>query len=325
MSSLVADSITDVVHLGSWTNWSYGPIRGATITLTRSHGGLLTTFLALFVTFAGTCFWQLLCFCIHHWLSSEVPQDAIYHQRQAILRNAANGQTGLRNLIRLAWVWRQHGRRTYHRLVPLILITFILTTAFTIAGLFSSWVSSTRGNEVLLEGSHCGLFGVDSDIDTYNNRFAQTTTGSADYAQRCYSSNASSTECPTFAVPRLPYTINRSAECPFEPSICQDQNLNVKIDTGYINSHDHLGINSPVKRRFLYRSITQCAPLKTEGYSDRINHTYESIEREWIRFFYGNRGRGEGNATYLYPALNPGHYSVAVNMTSSSGGDYTLT
>lgn len=44
------------IHLGFWTNWSHGRVKGATITLTHRNGALLTAFLALFVAFAGTSF-----------------------------------------------------------------------------------------------------------------------------------------------------------------------------------------------------------------------------------------------------------------------------
>lgn len=57
----------------------------------RSDGGLLSSFIALFVTFSGTCFWRLACFVLHLRFSSYRPEDGLYHQRQAILRNAASG------------------------------------------------------------------------------------------------------------------------------------------------------------------------------------------------------------------------------------------
>jgi hypothetical protein len=41
------------VKLGFWTNWSDGKILGATMTLTRQHGGFLIAFLAIFVGMAG--------------------------------------------------------------------------------------------------------------------------------------------------------------------------------------------------------------------------------------------------------------------------------
>ena len=83
MNSSMMQSVTnDDVYLGLWINHSYGKIRGVTLTLTRRDGGLLIAFFALFVTIAGTEFWRISCFAIHHLLSSEHPRDGIYHQRQ---------------------------------------------------------------------------------------------------------------------------------------------------------------------------------------------------------------------------------------------------
>jgi hypothetical protein len=38
-----------VVYLGKWTNWSRGPVFGATLTLSREDANLLIAFVAFFV------------------------------------------------------------------------------------------------------------------------------------------------------------------------------------------------------------------------------------------------------------------------------------
>ena len=38
------------VHLGHWVNWSFGLVRGSTITMSRQNGALLTAFTAIFVS-----------------------------------------------------------------------------------------------------------------------------------------------------------------------------------------------------------------------------------------------------------------------------------
>lgn len=64
----------------------------------------------------------------------------------------------------------------------------------------------------------------------------------------------------------LPMTIDQHADCPFYGGICLSNSSNLKIDTGHMNSHEHLGINAPPQDRFSYRSVLHCAPIKTEGY-----------------------------------------------------------
>ena len=111
----------DSVYTGAWINWSRGRIAGATITMSHQNGQLLTAFLALFVTTTGTSFFRLICFALHSILSSKAPQDAIYHQRQAILRNSTTGVNALWNFIQVAWAWRnQKCKSLISRLMPMI-------------------------------------------------------------------------------------------------------------------------------------------------------------------------------------------------------------
>ncbi|EKG10119.1 hypothetical protein MPH_12719 [Macrophomina phaseolina MS6] len=89
------------IYTGFWTNWSRGPVLGATITTPRQSGTIFIAILALFVSIVGTHFWNITCFCLHYILSSSKSQDALYHQRQATLRNSATGTSGLWGLLML--------------------------------------------------------------------------------------------------------------------------------------------------------------------------------------------------------------------------------
>ena len=95
------------IYTGTWTDWSRGRILGGTLTTTSTHGGLLIAFLSLYVTVAGTCFWRIGCFVFHYVYSTEAPRDAFYHQRQAVLRNAANATTGITILFQMFFAWRR--------------------------------------------------------------------------------------------------------------------------------------------------------------------------------------------------------------------------
>lgn len=53
-SSYLHTAEHDGVHIGFWTNWNWGPIFGATITMTTRNGALLIAILALFSSLAGT-------------------------------------------------------------------------------------------------------------------------------------------------------------------------------------------------------------------------------------------------------------------------------
>ncbi len=202
MDSTITQSIAnDGVYLGFWTNWSYGRIKGATLTLTNRDGGFLTTFLAIFVVITGRNFWRIACFIIHSALSSDTAGDGIYHQHQAILRNATSGGSGLLSLLQMDWAWRKHYRLQPHRrLLPLISFAFFTLSGFTAAGILSSKVSTSMGNEVLLSGRNCG-FGLEgfrnttSFVSTEAPYFNQRMVSSANYAQRCYRDNVVSQDC----------------------------------------------------------------------------------------------------------------------------------
>jgi hypothetical protein len=83
------------VYLGVWTNWSKGTVMGATLTMTRQQGDLLIAFTGFLIPFVASRFWRILCFILHLYYSTSKPEDAIYHQRQVILRNSSSPDTGL--------------------------------------------------------------------------------------------------------------------------------------------------------------------------------------------------------------------------------------
>ena len=119
-------------------------LRGATLTLTKRDGGFLTAFIALFVTVVARSFWRLFCFVAHSSLSVSTSRDGLYHQTQAILRNADESIIGLKYLGQLAWHWRRKAQRPWYRIIPLLGTTIAITISFYIASIFSSQVRSTR-------------------------------------------------------------------------------------------------------------------------------------------------------------------------------------
>lgn len=167
--------------------------RGATITFTNSNGALLIAFLALFVTTVGSSFWRLVCFVTHTNLSTRTDQDAIYHQRQAILRNADTSLVGVQHLLRLAWSWRRKSHSMWLRLGPLIGISILLTIGFYVASIFSSQVSSRRGSNGFRIDAHITFLKLQPESKaTYVVSFLSWSILNARYLQmalRCVKSN----------------------------------------------------------------------------------------------------------------------------------------
>jgi hypothetical protein len=280
----------DSIYLGIWTDWSHGPIAGLTLTTTLQSGDLLVSFLAIFVTFTGSSFWRIISFVIHQMCSRHTLQPLVYHQQQAILRNSETSTTASWRLAGMLWTWRKHASRTHLKRTWLPLIMGILTfSGFTAAGIFSSRVGTSRGGEVLLIGNNCAT--IDPSLSSPQNYglvqkyMVGRVRTSANYASTCYTNVLPVEGCRTFVRPSLPFNITRNVTCPFpgKDRICRSTNGAITLDSGFLDSHYDLGINSPPSGRFLYRTVSTCAPILGEGYT----HINASTVPHTMRFVYG--------------------------------------
>jgi hypothetical protein len=93
------------IYVGSWVNWSYGPVLGATLTLTAQNGAYLVSFLGVFITFVGTQFWTI-CSFLFHQLNAKPTADGFQRQQQIILRNTGSAAGATLALFKLPFAWR---------------------------------------------------------------------------------------------------------------------------------------------------------------------------------------------------------------------------
>ncbi|RCI12094.1 hypothetical protein L249_0884 [Ophiocordyceps polyrhachis-furcata BCC 54312] len=307
------------VHLGSWTDWSRGPVMGVTLTLDRKQGALLIAFTAFFVGIVASCFWRILVFFVYRLYSTAAPRDALHHQRQALLRNSVTAPSTLWAFSQLCWTWRRAGASRLRRTLPVIVCALVSIALFAVASGFSSQIASGTGSAALLDGSHCGYVqGATqaSRLDDLGVLFpygVRRLTESANYAQQCYSARtgAGLLSCGTFVLRSLPYTSNHQASCPFRGGICRSNTSNLMLDTGYLDSHEHLGVNSSPDLRIRFRTMLHCAPLETEGYSTDIRNP----SRNYTRYFYGRR-------THESSPDRDGNYTLQVRALSDQYGWY---
>ncbi|EKG12900.1 hypothetical protein MPH_09999 [Macrophomina phaseolina MS6] len=318
------------VHLGIWTNWSRGPVLGATLTVDQQTGGLLIAILAFFITWVGTSFWRICCFIFHQVHSTPKPRDGLYHQRQAILRNASTAESGLTSLLETGWAWRRNSGLSICRTLPLALFAALCIVAFAFASAFSSKVSTVIGNEVLLSDPNCGYtastFNNPDTIaaHTFEPYLKQNAISYANYAQQCYCTNTSSIfRCNQFIKQNLPSKIHAEASCPFGGDICRTESGNLALDTGMLDSHQDFGLNAPPGQRFQYRRRVQCAPLKTEDYSSSY---IAPSGRKYTRYYYGQRiPQPHGvNDNYTYEYLDNALAELLETNMTSAQADYTL-
>jgi hypothetical protein len=115
------------------------------------------------------------------------------------------------------------------------------------------------------------------------------------YAKQCYGEARVPLPkgCDTFVASVLPYTLNLNASCPFANEMCKSTTGNLLLDSGDLNSLDHLGLN--LGPRFLLRHQTHCAPLNTQNFTEIHTDAQDPSER-FMRYKYGS----VDNRNFLY-------------------------
>jgi hypothetical protein len=285
-------------YVGAWTNWSElssirdqqvsnkvlgkGYVMSATLTLPSQYGSVLIAFLALFVSWTGSQLWNIICYGVHQFRSNPGERDGIHHQIQAILRTGLADLAMLWRLMQMSWFWRKRTTNIWTRTSPLMLSCAMHFAIIAIAGLFSSRIADSSDQVLIKPNGTCGwpdarfLFNrtsmeTDDDINSLDSLTLSIRTAESaakQYSRTCYPRldgfvpNLSSGACSSTVVPFLNSTVNTSAACPFVSHACDAPAIS--FDSGWIDSHTHLGINAPPKDRVQVRRVTTCAPVPLE-------------------------------------------------------------
>ncbi len=329
------------VHTGTWINWTTGPILGATWTTSPQNGAYLVAFLALFVRVAGQHFWDIFCYTLFQLRSTARDEDGLFHQQQAVLRNTATDTSAVWQFLTLGWYWQRRARRAWGRTLPLVVGGLLNILAFGAAGVFVSRVTN-NGNEVLLREIACGLwpdpYAFNPDLNFNQTSVmeqmefsanAEYTVGmSSTFAGNCYgydsaaAANLPSPDCNANGRQLIDWSVDIDTACPFAPDMCIDD-LAVRLDTGYIDSHLHLGINAPPKNRVLFREVLECAPITIQGFqSGWVDLADSGLPQDMY-------GPGNYGSEFMYYNYGP-QYDYGMNHTfiysnnsfGSSGSPY---
>ena len=204
----------------------------------------------------------------------------------------------MRTLAALAWAWRRRGttaeRSSWFRVLGMLVVSVIVAVGIVAASGFSSLVSSAVGNEVLLSGANCAAANFEemADEDLNAQWAAQRVFDmrkAVAYAQACYTPPIESERtlgCNTFVRSKIDVQVRTDAGCPFREQLCKLREGNLLLDTGFIDSNHHLGINAPERDRFQFRRVMHCAPMVTEGHRTITN---ESDGRFRAKYYYGSK------------------------------------
>jgi hypothetical protein len=220
--------------------------------------------------------WAIFCFILHQSRSTHNTRVGIHHQQQALLRSTPSSAAFFWTLITMAWRWRS---KQYNPAKNSFFL--ILSAAFHVGLLLTASVFSTRvllsGQEVLLRSDMCGWLGVHpiptsglndttlEEIKGFNLLLSRwAASRSLEYARACYNSTSLTDDsaCRMYATSAIP-SIAKEVPCPFDESICATPQ-GIEVDTGFVDSDIHLGINSPRGSRVQFRKIITCSPLQTE-------------------------------------------------------------
>ena len=265
-------------YMGLWTNWSHGPVRGFTLTLSSHHAGLLTAFIALFVAIAGGALWRITAFIFHQLRAGQGVHDGLHHQQQAIFRNTSSPGAALWQFTHLSYFWWPFAQRPVWRSVQFSFVALLSLAMLAVASLFSSQLTRMTSNETLVLSDNCGIWSLETSLGdgfanrAYHYKVIQDTLSASGYARACYGNNPDRLQCNRFVQEQIHSTDNRNATCPFASGICMmSDTAAYELDSGPIDSHVHLGINTPEIDRVIYRRRETCAPLNMTGYSTKFN------------------------------------------------------
>ena len=246
-------------------------------------GVVVASATTLLISVAGRHLWSIVAFALHQLRATSEPHDGLYHQIQALLANASYSSSTARMLLSMGWKWRSSARDAPWRLQNLLVL---IVASFHLVGIaflgisISYWLN--LDSPVLGTGENCGVMtesklhrdglpfiDISNIVFTWGNRIA---AGSLDYAQRCYAkTRAENGACASFHRKTLPFT-NRTVPCPFSDTICAVPHA-FQVDSGFIHSDTHLGVNLPLESRVSFRKVITCSPTLAE----------DNFSTEWIR------------------------------------------
>ena len=298
------------IYTGPWINWDRGAILGSTITLSQRDGGLLTAFLGIFITVAGAAWWRILSFLIHQYRATPGPRDTVHHQQQVILRNSSTPGGAAWQMTQVAWGWRKIADHPVLVNLPLIALAISNMLVFAVAGVFSSEVAKAAGNETLIMGPNCGYMVDDPSLPDssplrlagWSAMEANDTLVANSYARDCYSDIPDDLRCNRFVKPKLSFTSKPNASCPFSDDICMEgPTAAFEVDSGLMDSHSDLGINSRESDRVQYRKVTSCSALNTQDHAHQVNATDAFGNPTRItRYDYGSLGGRQGTRNWTF-------------------------
>lgn len=272
-----------------WLNHSTHWFAGWTITVPVAQGALIATGLAVIVGLAGDAAWTNAAFALHQYRARDEPQTGLFRMQQVALRNAGGPIGFAWDIVCIGHAWRKNKDfwtliRSYElALVPLILEGLFVAGAILV-GLVG--VAPYKANLVLLEPTNCGFWSPEREpVEGPNKEYysaawltsakyiAEVERG-RQYASQCYHNQDVRLGCTGLTIQQLPYQTFANATCPFDKMCKTGPEGAFRVDTGLINSLQHLGVNSAKADRVDFQIVTTCAPIDIDDYATYAKEQY---------------------------------------------------
>jgi hypothetical protein len=306
------------VYQGVWTNWSKGKTLGATLTLSSANGTILVAVLAIFVQVTGSQLWRVFQVALHQSRATQDPRDGLHHQHQAVLRNNSSDFASVWQFLRIGLAWRhQKTTNALRRSLALVIWALLHFALFALAGIFSTPLIHA-GDAVLSRSPFCGKFsktylaslgshantGMPGHLENeyyaqYQIRYEQ----SQQYAESCYMKTETLASCDLLSSLLLSWNTTTHNSCAFGSPVCLTATPSVTFDTGFLSSHEDLGLNAPEQDRIWYRKCTTCTVLNDAKFISNwknISATADSPAKSVVDAYYGPSPLADRNATYSY-------------------------
>lgn len=272
--------MSDSIYEGIWIDYDRGSVLGWALTVKYRTGIILTTVLAILVTFIANRSWKIWRLLLH-WLLDIILRKAGHQQapsireQQAVLRNSETAGGALLAFIEILQTGkRSHKRAKDSRIVPaaVILVTLLHLFGFIALGILTAQIN-IGSNVRSRDSTQCGLWApsksLSEEVQNYTSmeKSANQTIAAENYVRNCYITDSSSiSECNIFSLRSISHSTS-TVPCPFRDSgVCSAANEEAfAMDTGNVSFSD-LGINWRHAKQVSIRRRSVCTPIVAEPF-----------------------------------------------------------
>ena len=298
-----------------WTDHTYSDISGARITTNVECGALVLTILTLAVSLAEGAVWSIIAYTLFQLLASRHDVETFRTQIQLILINPTGSFTDWWNLLVTGWRWRKHKLKVFFLLLALSLVPLLFFIGFAVAQIMVSRVTlpGYQANKFPASGGTCGL--IQYHYDSLDGKLVpqqhviNVTKVAQNYRRQCYHQSSDTISCGGFVVQELTYQTSY-VDCPWKDDLCLTTRA-LQLDTDWIDSHNHLGINAKPSDRVQARVVSTCSVINPSNYLNIVPRNDTNSFDTW-RFYFDNPATSlEPNDTYKGAAITYYYARVA--------------